>query len=90
MERFEGMLTMPDSELARRSKQYADALVEQLEQLDAQYQRPNNMSEQAFEDLRRAHGGKLPGPTAAQFHGRFQRLFCEAIASQYVIVPDGI
>jgi hypothetical protein len=90
MERFEGMLTMPDSELAQRAKRYADAMVGQLEQLDAQYQRPEGMSEQAFEDLQKAHGGRLPGPTAAQFHGRFQRLFCEAIASQYVIVPDEI
>jgi hypothetical protein len=88
MEAFAAMPTIKASELAERARNYADDLAKRLEQLDAEYRRPEGMSEQTFEELRKAHDGRLPGPTVREFHGRFQRLFYEAIASQYLIIPD--
>jgi hypothetical protein len=38
--------------------------------------------------LRQAYGEQLLGSPAHTYYDHFQRLFCEAIAEHYLIVPD--
>jgi hypothetical protein len=87
MEAFEAMPKIQASEVAQRAKNYADELVRHLEELDTEYPKPAEMSEQTFQELH-TQDGQLPGPSARRFHGRFQRLFYEAISAHYLIVPD--